>query len=388
MKPLRVLQFICPTGFYGAERWVLAFMRNSERKLMENELVVTAEHGSSFQLFDEVTALDLPAHKLEMRSRFDTKAVKQLAKLMQERNIDIIHTHGYKSDLLGLAAAKLAGIKAVCTPHGFENTKDIKLRSFIWAGCQSFRFFDAVVPLSKALMADVLRYGVKSKRAFYIQNGVDLSEIDDVMQSTSKREDQLHSKKIVGFIGQLISRKNVKALLDIFDELAGKHSELVLHLYGDGESRAELEQYAKTLPSSDRIVFFGFIDNRLEKLKHFDLFAMSSSLEGIPRCLMEAMAMRIPVAAYDIPGVDQLISDNETGRLAPLGNKQALYTAFHDQLFDKDKAQSMAGEARAKIEREFSAKRMTDEYYQLFCDLLGSTAKEACAKTSSAKEAA
>lgn len=370
MKPIRVLQFICPTGFYGAERWVLAFMRNADAAVMENELAITDEAGSNFQLFDETKKLGLHTHQVPMQGRFDLAAIRRLVALIKERKIDIIHTHGYKSDLIGIAAAKRAGIKAVCTPHGFENTSDLKLRGFIWAGCQSFRFFDAVVPLSKALLNDVLRHGVSMHKAHYIQNGVDLSEIDELAKADTPRPPELKGKKVVGFIGQLISRKNVDSLLRVFDRLAQENVDLMLHLYGDGESRESLERYAQTLNSSAKIKFHGFVEDRLERLKHFDLFAMSSTLEGIPRCLMEAMAMQIPVAAYDIAGIDQLITDKVNGRLAPLHDEDALFDAFKSQLFEADKAKTMAKAARQKIDEEFSAKRMTNEYGVLFETLL------------------
>ncbi len=67
------------------------------------------------------------------------------------------------------------------TPHGFENAKDFKLRLFIWLGCQAMRFADLVVPLSQQLLADCKRIGVKQSKTVYIQNGVDLSEVEQTL---------------------------------------------------------------------------------------------------------------------------------------------------------------------------------------------------------------
>ena len=163
----------------------------------------------------------------------------------------------------------------------------------------------------------------------YIRNGVDLDEVEVIRASaTSSVEKSSVEKdetvKRIGFIGQITRRKNVFDILDVFETLHSKHGNLELVLLGDGEQREELQQYADQLESGASVKFLGFQDNRLEWLKTFDIFVITSTLEGIPRCLMEAMAMGVPAAAYDIPGVDQLIIHGETGLLAPLGDKQAL----------------------------------------------------------------
>jgi glycosyltransferase involved in cell wall biosynthesis len=368
MDKINVLQFICPSGFYGAERWIVALANNIDPRRINCELAVTRESGSGeLEICHQFARLGLPVHQLRMSNRFDFGIVNRLVKLIKERNIHVIHTHGYKSDILGVIAARKAKIKSLCTPHGFENTKDLKLRTYIWAGCQSFRFFDAVVPLSAQLMEQVKPYGIRKERLHYIQNGVDLKEVLEARDFGVKREEgQARSEKLIGFIGQMISRKNLYSLLDVFDELAQERDDIRLQLLGDGEERAELEQYSRNLQNYDRIEFLGFLNNRLDFLRNFDLFVMTSSLEGIPRCLMEAMALGIPVAAFNIPGVDQIVLHNSTGLLADFGDKKALKEHWCKLLDDKILADDLVANARKLVDKRFSAVRMATEYTQLF----------------------
>ena len=302
-----------------------------------------------------------------MQGRFDLRAVSKLADLIQEQDIDIIHTHGYKSDILGVMAARKAGIPCVVTPHGFENAADLKLRFFIWLGCQSMRFAGKVVPLSKQLMSDVEKFNISPDKLEYIQNGVDLSEVEAVRQT---KTDKPKEKKTIGFVGQMISRKNIKAILDCFESLHKKRQDIELVLLGDGEDRPSLEAYSKTLASASDIHFLGFRNDRLQLLRDFDLFVMTSTLEGIPRCLMEACAMEIPVSAYDIAGIDQLITHNESGLLAPLHNSKQLEKDWERLLDDKALATSLAQNSKSFVEANFSAKRMADEYLELFEGIL------------------
>jgi len=363
-KKINVLQFICSTGFYGAERWILALAKHLNKDNIRCDLAVTLEENSQdLELVKHYKEKCGDTFEIPMSGRFDLKVIDRLVKLIKDRDIDIIHTHGYKSDILGVWAAKKAGIKSIVTPHGFENAKDIKLRTFIWLGCKSMKFADKVVPLSKQLCQDSLRHGVKENSLVYIQNGVDLSEVEEQRIKPLSRDD---NEKRIGFVGQMISRKNIFDILDIFDELQSKHKNLKLVLLGDGEQRPELEEYAKKRVNHENIEFLGFRDDRLELLQGFDLFVMTSTLEGIPRCLMEATAMGIPVAAYDIAGIDQLITHEKSGLLAKLGDKKTLSQYWERLLFNKDEATIFADNAREFVNYHYSAQRMANEYTDLF----------------------
>jgi glycosyltransferase involved in cell wall biosynthesis len=273
-----------------------------------------------------------------------------------------VHTHGYKSDIIGVLAARKAGVPCVVTPHGFENAKDIKLRTFIWLGCQAMKYATKVVPLSQQLMRDCKRMGVKEQKTLYIQNGVDLSEVE----ATATPERLNPEEKRIGFVGQMISRKNIFDILYIFDRIHAKHPNTRLVLLGDGDARAELETHSQTLASNSHIEFLGFRDDRLSLLKSFDLFVMTSTLEGIPRCLMEATAASIPVAAYNIAGIDQLIEHEKTGLLAPLGEKDELQGYWETLLFKQDYATELAANAKEFVYQHYSANRMATEYTELF----------------------
>ena len=368
-KEINILQFICPTGFYGAERWILALSRFLPKDKVRCDLAVTLENNSKDLELVRVFRQNYgQAFEIPMSGRFDLGVINKLVRLIKDREIDVIHTHGYKSDILGVLAARKAGIKCVVTPHGFENVKDPKLRFFIWLGCKAMGFADRVVPLSPQLIEDSKRMGVKDNKLLYIQNGVDLSEVEAQRQNTNPLKD-VNGEKRIGFVGQMISRKNIFDILDIFEELYAKNHNIRLIFVGDGNQRIELEAYANKLASSDKIDFLGFRDDRLELLQSFDLFVMTSTLEGIPRCLMEACAMGIPVAAYDIPGIDQLITHQETGLLATLKDKNTLKAYWEKLLYDEQYAMSLAENARQYVQTHYSANRMANEYLDLFKQL-------------------
>lgn len=367
---LRVLQFITPAGFYGAERWVLALANNIDRERVVCDLAVTREGpAQDLTLADYYpTNASQQVHYLDMKGRFDPAVVKRLCQVIRERNIDVIHTHGYKSDILGLIAARRTGIACVSTPHGFSGKVGLKMGMFIKVGTHLLRYFDQVAPLSDELVGDMKRVGVPESKTRFIRNGVDLKEIDASLREVPAMG-QCEGVRKVGFIGQIIPRKGIGDLLEVFNQLYAADPSIELDLVGDGRQRVELEGKAKALPSSQAIHFLGFRSDRLALLSGFSLFVMTSSLEGIPRCMMEAMAVGVPVVAYDIPGVDQLIEHRRTGLLAPLGDKVALAACCRELLENPRLARELVSNARNLIEERYSAARMAREYEGLFGEI-------------------
>lgn len=370
-NPINVLQFICPAGMFGAEMWILALAKHLNSEHVYCQLAITHESPSqNIEVFHRYRALGLDAHKVPMTGRFDLRGLMRLVRLIREMEIDIIHTHGYKSDIIGIIAARLTGIRALATPHGFENANDFKLQAFIKLGCFALRFFDGVAPLSKELQMDMQRIGVTNHRIHIIQNGVDVNEIDAERENREPGPFKSEGLKSIGYVGQLAHRKNIDAMLDAFDLLHQKHPNTRLVLVGDGPMRENLQERAKGLSSGGHIQFMGYRKDRLSIVKNLDVFCMTSSLEGIPRCMMEAMALEVPVTAFDIPGVDQLIIDGKTGLLAPLGDVKALVSCWERFLSHEEYRKRIATAGRQHILDYFSAQRMAGQYQELYGQLI------------------
>ncbi|WP_152206335.1 glycosyltransferase [Marinobacter changyiensis] len=364
---IRVLQFICPTGYYGAERWINALVSANTDNAIEYHIAITDEDGVSDEVLHRSTLPAGQLHRLKMSSRFDLMSIFRLARLLKELQIDVIHTHGYKSDILGITAARLAGVRSVCTPHGFENSEDKRLKAYMWLGGKAFHRFDRVCPLSEDIEKTVVGdYHVNAHSVRLINNGVDLREVESAIAEPKARESAGFT---IGYIGQLISRKNLTATIDAFAFFYENNRQSRLVLVGDGEEKARLQARVEKLGLTEAVHFLGFRDDRLALLPTFDVFALTSSLEGIPRCLMEAMAAKVCVTAFDIPGVDALIKHGETGVLVPFNDARALANAWAELMQSQEMRTRLAEGGRARVYSGFSAKAMAEEYAALFRDL-------------------
>ena len=269
---------------------------------------------------------------------------------------------------MGIIAAKKTGIKSISTPHGFGEHHDFKLRLYIALGKRSLRYFDRVVPLSQQLVDEIAESGVPTNKIKFIRNAVDLKEVETFRGE--RKTGRSSSSFTIGYIGQIIERKNVDHIIDVFESFWQKNKSGHLIIVGDGKERERVQSYAESLPSAVNITFTGFRNDRLQILSKLDMFVMTSSMEGIPRCIMEAIAMGVPVVAYDIPGVDQVVKHEESGLLAEYGDKEKLESAWQRLLDNEEYAISLAENGRKFINDVYSGQRMADEYTDLFYEIL------------------
>lgn len=364
---IKVLQLGSPTGLYGAERWILALIRHVDLSRFDMQVAAFRDDPSlEVPLCTEAARLGFKAHIFEVTGRFNLSAVSKLREFIKKKGIHILHTHAYKQDIIGLLATRGTRCKVISTPHGWSREPDFKLWCYEMLNRAVFPFFDAVVPLSEDLYHPLKRFPGMKNRLHLIRNGVDISEIDAVTEVSP----EIHRLRasgtfIIGYIGQLIHRKGLDVLLKAVGKLEDSLNWYLL-IVGEGDLKNSLKDLARKLGISDRIHFLGFRKDRLALLKGFDVFVLPSRLEGIPRCLMEAMAANVPVIASDIPGCNDLIIDQETGILFPANDAQALAEKIEEIAANKTFRDTFSRVARGYVEQRFSGTRMADSYSHLY----------------------
>ncbi|OAG27694.1 glycosyltransferase family 4 protein [Thermodesulfatator autotrophicus] len=370
---IRVLQLGSPTGLYGAERWILALIKYLDREKIETIVgVIRDDPTLDAPLLAEAEKLGFETMAIEAYGRFNPQAVRKLKAYLKEKGIHILHTHGYKQDLAGFLATRGLKTKILATPHGWSKEPDLKLAIYEALNRLVFLGFDRVAPLSREIYEGLLRIPGLKRKLTLIVNAVDLSEIEAVKDVP---EEILARKKegffILGYIGQLIHRKGLDVLLKA---LAYKElSDCFLFVVGEGPLKEDLKALAARLGISDKIHFTGYREDRLNFLRGFDVFVLPSRLEGIPRCLMEAMGMGKPVVASAIEGIKDLVcEDGEGGLLFPPEDEKALAQKIAFLKKDYTFREKLSQKARQIVTEKFSAERMAREYEALYQDLANS----------------
>lgn len=363
---IHVLHLIGSTGLYGAERWILALMRAADLNRVQFTLINLVDRkGKTSEVVGAARSGGLAALDFYTGGVYNPLAALRLAHWAKQQKVHIVHGHGFKSDAIGLLAARLAGCRAMTTPHGWSLEKDWRLEFYEKLDRFLFRFMDAVCPLSPELEID-LRDWVCPSALRLIYNGVDIEEVQAAQPATKPRVDSY----VIGYIGRLIELKDLSTLLAGVRILRDEPTEIRLLVIGDGPQKTDLQTLTARLGIKDRVEFLGFRPDPVAFLKLFNVFVLPSLSEGIPRCIMEAMAAGVPVIASDIPGNRTLVSHEETGLLFQPGNPYDLADKISSLMNDPARAVSMADRGNRKVKDEYSSHRMTREYTALYEQLL------------------
>lgn len=363
---IRVLHLGSPTGLYGAERWILALIKNLPIERIRSWVgVIRDAPGLEAPLCREASRLGVGTRVFEAPGKLSLKAIGQIRDFIRENRIQILHTHGYKPDIIGRVAVKGTDCRTLATPHGWSTNAGHRLRAYEAIDRVCFMFLDAIAPLSEELHAGLrVLPGMRSK-LHMIENGVDMSEFETPCEVPEPlRSWRTAGLTLIGYVGQLIERKRLDTLITAFHQVSQPDAHLCL--IGDGPSRPHLEELVLKLGESTRVTFLGYRYDRIALIKGLDIFVLPSELEGIPRCLMEAMSAAVPVIASDIPGCRELVQPDVTGLLFAPGDPNALCRQIDALLGDADTRERLAQTGAEHVRTRYSAARMAQEYLALY----------------------
>lgn len=242
---------------------------------------------------------------------------------------DVIHAHWlFPGGIAGLAAAKMHRVPFVVTSHGGDlnlSRHSALLRlvtNAVSAGA------DACVGVSHAMVEEFVRQGTPASKVTFIPLGLEPAEDSPKAQQVPHPELD-HYRHYQGlrivYVGSLIARKSVHVLLKAHRELARRGRPVATLIVGAGPCEAALRLYAESESLTD--VFFAGAQSPTEALtmmSYADVLVLPSLSEGRGLVLVEAMSLGLPVIASDIPGPRELVKEEVTGMLFPVGDATAL----------------------------------------------------------------
>lgn len=290
-------------------------------------------------------------------------------KILKNLSIDIIHSHRYKENLLALFLGRLLGVKSlVTTIHGLselplhanygKNTIRIKTRMdyFLMRG-----FFTRVIAVSHEMQRVLTdRYGFNEEQVAVIHNGI---KIPQSAQSTNQPINRSTNHFFhIGTVGRLTPVKDYSFFLDIAAEIRKRREDVRFHILGEGPLKDELQKKRFELNLDDCVVFHKPVTDPFPFYRSLDLYLNTSSHEGFPITILEAMVCGLPVIASNVGGIPEVIVHNECGILFNLKDPADMASICLQLLDDVDTRAEMGGKAKDKVQNSFSASNMANNY--------------------------
>jgi glycosyltransferase involved in cell wall biosynthesis len=247
----------------------------------------------------------VPVTRIVVKGRSYLREYRLLSELVGRLQPAVVHTHGYRSDVIGGMVARARGARAVSTVHGFTGGgRKNELNE--WVQQLALRRADAVIAVSRQIVARLANAGVDPAKLHWIQNGFATSGAA-VTRSEARSLLGIPSEdRVIGWVGRLSTEKGPDVMLDAF---ARCDPSWRLSMVGAGREGDRLRKQASDLGISERITWHGLVPNAGALLKAFDAFVLSSRTEGTPIALLEAMHAGVPIVATSVGGVPDVITD-------------------------------------------------------------------------------
>ena len=235
------------------------------------------------------------------------------------------------------------------------------------------RYLRPVMAVSGATKEQLRRKGFKKDEILVLYNGIDISTWQKKNGRPVLRDELKLSEKdfLIGTVARIDYQKDFPTFFKVAKLVIARIPNTKFVIVGDGkaEELSNLKQDIRKLGLEKHIYFTGHRNDLLNIYSSFDLFLMTSIMEGLPNTVLEAMSMEVPVVSTAVAGVPELVDDGSTGYLSRIGDAESLADQVITLLTNHNLRDDFSRAGRKRLEKYFSfkdrVKKLEDlyEYY-------------------------
>ncbi len=351
-------------------------LQGQPQYMMKNgfDVILASAEGKEIPQIEKETGLSVNMLPLTRKiSPFtDLKALWQTYKLIKQTKPDIVHTHTPKAGIIGMLAARLAGVPVrMHTVAGMPllESKGFKRKILNFVEKLTYRSATGVYPNSYGLQDIIIKNSLTAPEKLKVlangsSNGIDLEYFSPEKFSVAEISALKTALKINNddfvftFVGRLVGDKGINELVEAFVQMQNQHKNIKLLLVGNEEPDLDplKPEVKKEIETNNDIITTGWVDDVRPYFAISDVFVFPSYREGMPNVVMQAGAMGLPSIVSNINGCNEIIKEGENGLIIPVKNSDALQEAMFKLLIQNDLRQKLQKKVRPSIQSRFEQK--------------------------------
>jgi len=342
--PKNVLYLVDSLGLSGKTR-TLAYVASHIDRTRFTSTVCTLSDEPSI-LIDQLAASNVPMHSLSCKDGLDFRIALKVAALMRSVRADIVHCYNPRPILYGGLAARFLGVRGTIgflsafacqvpdRSYGFlPQPLTTKSRKNVYRNRVAAHLMRYLVTVSSTLGKRFCEYNaLPIDKLRVVPYGADLSAVSRVTaeEATAVRREIGFGPDdlVIGSVGRLVEQKDYPTQLNAFALAATRVPRLRMVLAGDGPLEASLRDLVRALGLEERVRFLGHWERVPSLLRSLDIFVISSKFEPFGVALLEAKAAGLPIVATRVNEIPEILSDGESGLLAPPEDPAAMAEQF------------------------------------------------------------
>lgn len=358
MKPKSICFFNGNKPWGGGEKWHLDFAQLTRDRGYRVFAVTNdpSELAGKLARLDGVTVLSLPLGNLSFLSPL---TLYRLYRFFRDNAVECV-VMALPSDMkAGGIAARLAGVRDVIFRRGIGvPTRNTVLNRFLFK-----HVITKLIYNSECTKRTVLQHNpgmIEDSRTFLVHCGFDVAGFDAMPGAplVQRRAGEI----LIGNAGRLTAQKGQGLLIEAARWLKDRGHLFRVLIAGKGELEAELRAKAKALDVEDVVEFLGFVSDMKSFHLTLDIFALPSLWEGFCYAQVEAMTLQRPVVAFNVSSIPEVVSDGQTGYLAPVGDSAAFAAMLERLILDGTLRQEMGRKGRERVIGHFEMKKTLADF--------------------------
>lgn len=368
-----ILHIIDTTGPGGAET---VFTQLAARTQELGYRSIAVIRGSGW-VQDELKRLGIETRVIDCKGSFNIRFLNELRKLVRLENIGLIQAHLLGSSLYASLTGLITGTPVVSTFHGHVDvspTERLRFAKFLLIQLGSNKIISVTDQLGSMLKGMT---AVSSNKVKTIPNGIDTTVYAPGPKAPFREDYNIPSNALLlGCLGNVRKAKNYNLAIDTLKALNDNGRSTWLLIAGDDSKplAQEHRKHAEMIGVADRIIWLGFYRDTPAFLNAIDVFLLSSSSEGHPLALTQAMATGVPIVTTQC-GVEEIVTDRKNALIVDANNVAQLAAAVVEITDDAALKIQLTEEAMALAKATLSLGAMCEQYINLYRRLMAGNSK-------------
>jgi glycosyltransferase involved in cell wall biosynthesis len=357
---VRIVHLINSLDVGGAEQVVTSLAIHQSGAGHSVRVVCLRDLGPDPLNVDRLREAGVAIVTLEKPPGLHFGTLSKLVAYLKTERIEVLHTHNHLVHHYGALAGRAARVPAILNSlHGSASllTSAAWTKVLFWLSCL---LGDKVIGVCRQVESVLRRaFPLPSGKVGMVDNGVELSRFLQLPARVPGRV------VVFGSIGRLDPVKDHANLLEAFALVWNRHPRVELRLLGSGDLRQKLEENAKTLGIAERVHFEGFSQDTAGFLARLDIYVISSSSEGLPLTLLEAMGAARPIVATAVGEIPDIVGSARCGWLCPPSSPTELAAAMEQALLAPELG-AIGARGRNAARAHYSIERMARDYQEIY----------------------
>ncbi|MBZ2167861.1 glycosyltransferase family 4 protein [Marinobacter sp. F4216] len=293
--------------------------------------------------------------------------ISAIRKHCEQHNTRVLHTHGFKENVLGIAAKKLARVpRSIRTVHGNPENQITPAQPLKWLVQNIDHLLGRTMQQAVIAVSSQLEETLTPMFPGKVHKIFNFIDIDTIREQGAVEHTSAHQEPKVGLVGRLVPVKRVDIFLQMIRQLNQRGIRCKGIVIGSGPLEPELKKMASNLGITNHIEFRGFVEPVYRALKDLDVLVMPSDHEGLPMVLLEALALEIPIVAHRVGGIPEVLADGHCGWLVEDHSPRGYAAAVTEVLNNESERTTKLDAGLARAHRLFGAEANVKLYEELY----------------------